>query len=213
MSGEDGGWVRKPSPESGIERVICETMLEVVGELGYMRATVDDVIARGACTRTGFYRHFKGKEECCEVAYREEAERIVAAMVAPCESGSDWPDGLIAALRTALCFVAEHPARAHGLLIIGQVTGGGVAAVRQQLFERLTHALDGARRLPGSRHSAPPLTATMMIGAVENLVRGLLVSGQGAQAPDLLGDLTYLIVQSYFGDEKAFAAMDATRGL
>jgi len=51
----------------------------------------------------------------------------------------------------------------------------------------------------------------MMIGAVENLVRGLLVSDEAAQAPDLLGDLTYLIVQSYFGDELAFAAMDVAR--
>lgn len=208
MSGEDGGWARESSQESGMKRRICETMLEVVGDLGYLRATVDDVIARGACSRTGFYRHFEGKDECCEVAYRYEAERVVAAIVAPCESGADWPRGLIGALRTALGFAAEHPARAHGLLIMGQVAGADVAAVQQQLFERLTRALDGARRLPGSRHSAPPLTATMMIGAVENLVRGLLVSGEAAQAPELLGDLTYLIVQSYFGDDAAFAAMD-----
>jgi AcrR family transcriptional regulator len=211
MSGEDGAWASNASPESGTRRVICETMLEVVGELGYIRATVDDVIARAACSRTGFYRHFANKEECCEVAYRYEAERLVAAMLAPSESGADWTRGLIGALRTALGFAAQHPARAHGLLILGQVTGGNVAAVQQRLFERLTRALDGARRLPGARHSAPPLTATMMIGAVENLVRGLLVSDEAARAPDLLGDLTYLIVQSYFGDEEAFAAMDAAR--
>lgn len=51
-----------------------------------------------------------------------------------------------------------------------------------------------------------------MIGAVENLLRGLLASGQADQAPDLLGDLTYLIVQSYFGEDAAFAAMDAAKG-
>ena len=50
-----------------------------------------------------------------------------------------------------------------------------------------------------------------MIGAVENLVRGLLVSGEANRAPSLLGDLTYLIVQSYFGDDDAFAAMDAAK--
>jgi AcrR family transcriptional regulator len=194
-----------------MERRICETMLEVVGELGYLRATVDDVIERGACSRTGFYRHFEGKEECCDVAYRYEAERVVAAVLAPCEAGADWSRGLIGALRTALGFAAEHPARALGLMIMGQVAEGDTAAVQQELFERLTHALDGARRLPGSRHSAPPLTATMLIGAVENLVRGMLVSGAAAQAPELLGDLTYLIVQSYFGEEEAFAAMDVAR--
>jgi hypothetical protein len=83
--------------------------------------------------------------------------------------------------------------------------------MQHQLLGRLTSALDGARRLPGSQHSAPPLTATLMIGAVENLVRGLLVSGEANRAPSLLGDLTYLIVQSYFGDDDAFAAMDAAK--
>jgi AcrR family transcriptional regulator len=211
MSGEDGGWARESSQETGMKRRICETMLEVVGDLGYLRATVDDVIARGACSRTGFYRHFASKEECCEVAYRDEAERLVSEMLAPCESGSDWTEDLIAALRSWLDFAAEHPARTQALLSIGQVSEGAVATLHRQLFERLSHALDRARRLPGSRHSAPPLTATLMIGAVENLVRGLLVSGEAEQAPDLLGDLTYLIVQSYFGDEEAFAAMDAAR--
>jgi len=191
-----------------MKRVICETMLEVIGDVGYLRATVDDVIARGACSRTGFYRHFADKDECCEVAYRCEAERLVSEMLAPCESGSDWTEGLIAALRTWLDFAAEQPARTQALLSIGQVSEGAVA-VQKQLFERLSHALDRARRLPGSRHSAPPLTATLMIGAVENLVRGLLVSGEAARAPGLLADLTYLIVQSYFGEDAAFAAMDA----
>lgn len=211
MSGEDGAWARNAGPESRTKRVICQTMLEVVGNLGYARATVDDLVAHGACSRTGFYRHFHDKEECCEVAYGDETERLAAAMLAPCESGSDWTEGLIAALRTALDFAAEHPARAHGVLILGQVTGDNVPGVQQRLYERLTRALDGARRLPGARHSAPPLTATMMIGAVENLVRGLLISGEAARAPDLLGDLTYLIVQSYFDDEEAFAAMDAAK--
>jgi AcrR family transcriptional regulator len=196
-----------------MKRVICETMLEVVGDVGYTRATVEDVLERGPCSRAGFYRHFANKEECFEAAYRVEAERLVVAMLTPCESGLDWTRGLIRALRTVLDFAAEHPARAKALLSVAQMAGGSVAAVQQQVFERLTHALDGARRLPGSRHSAPPLTATMMIGAVENLVRGLLFSGEAARAPSLLGDFTYLIVQSYFGDDEAFKAMDAARAL
>jgi AcrR family transcriptional regulator len=213
MSGERGG--RDGNLDRGtdarIRQLICGTMLEAVGELGYPYTSVEDVIERGACNRNVFYRQFGNKEECFELAYREEAERLVSAMLAPCESGSDWTEGLIAALRTGLEFAAEHPARAQALLSVGQVSEGPVAAVRQQLFERLSHALDRARRLPGSRHSAPPLTATMMIGAVENLVRGLLVGGEAARVPDLRADLTYLIVQSYFGDDEAFAAMDLAK--
>lgn len=189
-------------------------MLEAVGERGYLYTSVEDVIERGACSRDSFYRYFSSKDDCFEAAYRDEADRLLGAMLEPCEfsdSGADWTAGLIAALRVALDFAAEHPARLQAMLSGGQFLDGPVAAVRQQLFERLSHALDRARRLPGSRHSAPPLTATLMIGAVENLLRGMLVAGEAARAPDLLGDLTYLVVQSYFGEDEAFAAMDVAR--
>ena len=213
MSGEFGGrdGKRDRRTGAGARQLICMAMLETVGELGYAHTDIDDVIGRSGCSRNDYYRYFNNKEECFEAAYREEAERLVGAMLAPCASGSNWTEGLIAALSTALDFAAEYPRRAQALLNIGQVTEGAVAGVRQQVFERLSHALDRARRLPGSRHSAPPLTATMMIGAVENLVRGMLAGGEASRAPTLLADLTYLIVQSYFGDDEAFAAMDAAR--
>ncbi|HEX6456345.1 MAG TPA: TetR/AcrR family transcriptional regulator [Solirubrobacterales bacterium] len=186
-------------------------MLETVGELGYTQTSVEDVIRRGHFTRNGFYRCFTSKEQCFEAAYRCETERLLSAILEPCRSGVDWTSGLIDALGTALDFVAEHPLRAQALLSVGQGAEDDMAAVQQQLFERLTRALDSARRLPGSRHSAPPLTAPLMIGAIENVMRGLLVSGESVRAPSLLADLTYLIVQSYFDDEVAFAAMDAAK--
>lgn len=145
-----------------------------------------------------------------ETRYREEAECLCAAILEVCASGSDWTEGLIAGLRTILNFVAEEPVKAQELLALGRNPGEG--AVQLQMVERLTRALDGARRLPGSRHSAPPLTAALMIGAVENLVRGLLAAGESDRAPSLLGDLTYLIVLSYFGEDAAFAAMDKAKG-
>jgi AcrR family transcriptional regulator len=186
-------------------------MLEVAGEVGYAHATVDQVVSRGACSRVGFYQRFAGKEDCFRTAYGEEARRLGDSILAACRSSDDWTRGLIEGLRWLLDFVSGNPYIALALLVEGRGDDEAVAAAQRQVFERLTRALDGARRQPGSRHSAPPSTAILMIGAVENLLRGLLISGKADQAPDLLGDLTYLIVQSYFGEDAAFAAMDAAK--
>ncbi|MGN6253767.1 MAG: TetR/AcrR family transcriptional regulator [Solirubrobacterales bacterium] len=201
----------KSDPAAGSARLICRTMLEVVGEVGYAQATVEEVIGRGACSRSCFYQHFSSKEDCFRVAYREEAEGLCTAMLDACEPGADWTRGLIEGLRRLLGFVSTDPAIALALLVESHGNEETVTAAQRQVVERLTRALDGARRQPGSRHSAPPSTATLMIGAVENLLRGLLVSGESERAPTLLGDLTYLIVQSYFGEDAAFAAMDAAK--
>lgn len=211
MSRDDDGRAGSSDPERGSERLICTTMLEVAGELGYGAVTVEDLVARGACSRNGFYQHFADKRECFQLAYAREIEALETEMLSACGSNSDWTRGLIASLRTLLGFVAANPSIALALLIEGRGSDEAVTTAQHQVVERLTHALDGARRQPDSRHSAPPSTATLMIGAVENLLRGLLVSGEGARAPSLLGDLTYLIVQSYFGEEPAFAAMDAAK--
>lgn len=211
MSRDDGGRASRSEPERGSERLICRTLLEVVGELGYGAARVEDLIARGACSRSGFYQYFADKRECFRVAYTQEVEALGAAMLGACESNPDWTQGLIASLRTLLEFVAAHPSTALALLVEGRGSDEAVTTAQHQVVERLARALDGARRQPGSRHSAPPSTATLMIGAVENLLRGLLVSGKGDQAPTLLGDLTYLIVQSYFSEDVAFAAMDTAK--
>lgn len=211
MSRDDDGRASNSEPGRGSELLICRTMLEVVGELGYGAATVEDLVARGACSRNGFYQHFADKRDCFRVAYAQQIEALAAGMLKPCGSDPDWTRGLIASLRTLLEFVAANPSVALALLVEGRGCDEAVTTAQIQVVERLTRALDGARRQPGSRHSAPPSTATLMIGAVENLLRGLLVSGKGSQAPTLLGDLTYLIVQSYFGEEPAFAAMDAAK--
>jgi AcrR family transcriptional regulator len=211
MSRDDGGRASNSEPERGSTRLICRTMLEVVGELGYGAARVEDLVGRGACSRNGFYQHFADKRACFRVAYTQEVEALGAEMLEACGSDPDWTRGLIASLRTLLEFVAANPSVALALLVEGRGCDEAVTTAQNQVVERLTHALDGARRQPGSRHSAPPSTATLMIGAVENLLRGLLVSGKGDQAPTLLGDLTYLIVQSYFGEDEAFAAMDAAK--
>jgi AcrR family transcriptional regulator len=211
MGGEEGCRTRSSGPGSGIQWLICKTMLEVVGERGYADATVEDVVNRGACSRAGFYDHFESKQACFEFAYRTEAERLCAVMLEPCAADASWTEGLIEAVRRLLEFVAAEPSTAQALLLGSRAMEDSLAAVQHEVVERLAHALDGARRLPGSRHSAPPLTATMMIGAVENLLVGLLSSGESAKAPSLLGDLIYLIVQSYFDEDAAFAAMDAAK--
>lgn len=200
-----------PESEGGSHRLIGMTMLEAVGQLGYAAVTVDEVVNRGACSRSGFYEHFANKRDCFQTAYREAAEELCASMLDAGESGSDWTNGLIDGLRALLEFVAANPSVALALLVEGRGSDEAVTTAQHQVVERLTHALDGARRQPGLRHSAPPSTATLMIGAVENLLRGILVSGESERAPRLLPDLTYLIVQSYFGEDAAFAAMDAAK--
>ena len=50
-------------------------------------------------------------------------------------------------------------------------------------MERLSRAIDGARREIPSRQAPPPVTATFMVGAIETLVRAKLMSDDAGDGP------------------------------
>src|SRR5437588_11239704 len=58
----------------------------VIAEKGYAGATVSDIVAAAGVSRTAFYEHFDGKEDCLLEAYRASAtitlERMTAAATA-----------------------------------------------------------------------------------------------------------------------------------
>jgi len=162
--------------------------------------------------RDSFYEYFRNLDHCFIAAYEWKAYDLCAAMLRAGRQGSDWPAGLRVSLSVLLEFVAEQPHTATALI----VEGGGAASItgpiHASVLKRLARALDSARRQPGSRHSAPPLTADLMVGAINNTLHGLLVKGESARAPDLLGDYTYLIMLAFFGEDMAYREKDAAEG-
>jgi len=186
-------------------------MLASVGEIGYPGTRVEDVLRRSGAPRTRFYQLFSDKEECFLTAYEAVSEELTDELLATAKGAEECIDALRVALGQFLDFVAAKPAIAAALLVEARAAGEPVVAVQQKIMERLTRALEGARRQPNSIHTGPSSTAALMIGAIENMVRGLLVSGEAERAPALLGDLLYVLVLTYFGEDAAFAAMDAAK--
>lgn len=174
-------------------------MLRACGELGYRDTSVRSVLERAGTHRGAFYRLFANKAHCYEVAYSSQVDRLAAAILAAGAAGEDWRSGLAAALATTAAYLCEDEARARGVLVAVHVGRTGALAKRDEIFGRLSRALDSARREPGSHHSPPPLTATLMLFAVENLAIGSLLGGGAGEFAATVPELEELIVTAYFG--------------
>jgi AcrR family transcriptional regulator len=188
--------------EAQVREQILEAMLEASGELGYRVVAVRDVYERYGGYRAEFYRHFTNKAECYAVAYEAEMERLWRRLERACEATDEWRDGLRAALGELADFVSERPHLAAGLLVAAHVAGGPAGAKRAEIFERLTRAVDGARReTSASRHSPPPITASFIVSAIEVSVVNALASGAPEDFTDAVPSLIWLAVYFYFGEE------------
>lgn len=175
-------------------------MLLACGELGFRQVTVEEVLGRYGGYRAQFYRRFTNLGECYTAAYEAEAEKLCEQLLEAGAGEPSWRRGLDAALRLLAGFVREQPLVARALLVDVHIAGGPALAKRKEIFERLSRALDGARRETESRHSPPPLTALFMVSAVEASVVSALIAGEPQRFEEALPEIVEMIGAAYFGD-------------
>lgn len=192
-------------------RRLGETLLRTAAELGYHRTTVEDLLERSGETRERFYSCFADKEECFTLAYERVAGELAERTLAAGRGGASWAEGLGRALSELLDFVASEPSLALALIVEVRAVRSAALA-HDRVLARLAAAVDSAREEPGARASTPTIAGPLTIGAVEGCLREMLARGQAERAREALGDLVFLIVLPYFGEEAAFRAMDSFKG-
>ncbi|HTR74160.1 MAG TPA: TetR/AcrR family transcriptional regulator [Solirubrobacterales bacterium] len=190
---------------------LCEAALEVAGEVGYAALSVQVILDRSGIDRSTFDALFAGKEDCFTAAYWEASAELEQLLLAPCREAPDWLTGLAASLEALARLLAARPAWARGVLAEVQVAGGATGARRQEVFERLSRAIDRARReIPRSRHSPPPTTAPFILAAIESAALRSL-RGSGPDFAVAMPDLIHLAAIPYLGAEAAEEAARRAR--
>ncbi len=185
--------------EPELRERIMAAALSTSGELGFRRMTVRAVIERYDGYRLQFYTHYASAAECYAVAHAVHLERLERRLLDAGAAAESWRAGLRAALTELAGFARSDPALARGLLLEVHVAGEPALVRRQEALERLSRALDSARRETGSRHSPPPLTAPFMVSAIESAVVRALASREPERFARSIPELERLVSAAYFG--------------
>ena len=188
---------------------ILEAMLVASGELGFDQVAVRHVIERAQTSRATFYKHFDGSEDCFVQAYGDAAEWLYRRLVGAAKRQSTWREGVRAGLAELLEFCATQPAIAKALLVEVHAAGEQALAQRRDLMERLSRALDSARREIPTRQAPPPITSDFIVGAIDTLLTAKLLDGDAEHAPDMLPGLLHFVVMQYLGEGAAWEEMAA----
>lgn len=203
------------SPDAST-RAYLRAMLIAVGELGYRNVTVADVVARLEPGVEGdFERHFASLEECFTAAYAAGSECLCTTLLDACATEDDWVKGLRGSLMELGGLIDREPIVARALLLEGWPAGRRAVIKYQEVIERLSRAIDDARRETESRHSFSPLTGIFIIGAVEFAVRSSLLDwdAPAKRLWEQLPGLMHFAVLPDRGERAAWAAYDETLAL
>ncbi len=164
-----------------------EAMLLLAGEGGYRHATLARVCARAGIGSRAFYAHFAGKSECFAAAHAAEVEPLAETLLDVVAAQPDSRAALRAVLAELFGFIAARPLIARAVLREVYVAGGVALVKHEEVLERLSGALAGAcRETIGSRHSPPPISASFMVGAIEESVRARLSAAESEPDPRTL---------------------------
>jgi AcrR family transcriptional regulator len=168
---------------------LVEAMIDGIGDHGYVKTTVADVIARAGVSRKAFYEHFPNKQECFLTAYdtvaAEGAERVRSAYL----QAEGLPDSARSAIEALFEWAIENPRVLRLVLVeIGAVGPAGIAR-RERLvaaFEALLRESLGLARGPGT---VPNPVLRAVIGGLSKVLYTHAQSGEDADLLDLVPDL------------------------
>ena len=179
---------------------IMAAMLHACGKWGYRELTVQRVLDAYGGNRAQLYGQFTNLEACYLEAYETESERLGAEIRRAAAAAPDWRAGLGAGLEALARFAQEQPLVARALLIDVHLAGRAALDKRKEMLERLSGAIDSARRETRSRHSPPPLTALFMVSAIETAVVSALIAGEPQRFGEAVPELVEIVCVAYFGD-------------
>lgn len=164
---------------------LLDAALEVLGEQGLARSSVESVCERAGFTRGAFYSNFTTMDDVVAALYADQAGRLVDRLEARLTGGLPGTD-----LGQVVAHVLEvlpddrpwHAVRTEftAQALRNPAAATALAAQRAALRHRLTPVLLQALERIGRRPLVP----------ADDLVRALVTSHEGLVTPRLLGDTT-----------------------
>lgn len=207
----EGDSERATDDDVHARKVLELAALEASGERGYRELTAQEIADRAEVGRHRFYRCFEDQWVCYAAAYADTVDELVPDLLEVAKRQEGWVPAVRAVLYGLGKFLEAEPLLARGILLEVHVAGGPAADKRDEVFERLSRAIDTARRENSSRHSPPPIAARFILNAIEAAAGRFLVVGEPERFADTIPDLLFIAASIYFGRDEAEAQLGAPR--
>jgi AcrR family transcriptional regulator len=201
LPGGHHGLSRAQIAESQRERLLAAIAQEVATN-GYRATKITEVAKLAAVSTRDFYGLFASKEECFLAAFEAVRDHLESLVTAAAAAEPDWPDKVIAALRTALDFFAAEPVLAR-ICLVETISATPAIAIRfRESVLACTGDLARGRAELDDPDDLPPSTEDSLVGGVVTLATRKIVAGEAERLPELLPDMVEFTLSPYLGAER-----------
>jgi len=183
-------------------------VVEAVAEHGYNETTIGKITKAAKISRRTFYEYFPGKEECFLAAYEMIDEHVRSSVMKSADPDEPWPEQVRERLSILLSVLSHDPVVARFYLVEPLIAGGEPAARYREAMQLLAEAVRPRQTLADMDVE---VRDQALIGGVATLISRRLKAEESERLPELLPELTELVLAPYLGRETArrFAAGEA----
>ncbi|HWI96395.1 MAG TPA: TetR/AcrR family transcriptional regulator [Solirubrobacterales bacterium] len=187
------GLPRELVAENQRERLL-NGVVEAVAEHGYNAATIGAITAAAKISRRTFYEYFRDKEGCFLAAYEMIDDHVRASMLAAGDPSAPWPEQVEARLGALLDVLSRDLAVARFYLTEPLAAGGEISARYRDAMQLLAETIRPQASLGGADVE---VRDQVLMGGIATLIARRLNAGEPARLPELLPDLTALVLRPY----------------
>jgi AcrR family transcriptional regulator len=169
-------------------------VVEAVAEHGYNATTIGKITDASKISRRTFYEYFKDKEGCFLAAYAMIDEHVRGSMLAAGDPAAPWPEQVEARLAALLDVLSRDLAVARFYLTEPLAAGGEISARYRDAMQLLAETI---RPPSGPAGIDVEVRDQALMGGIATLIARRLNAGEPARLPELLPDLTALVLRPY----------------
>jgi AcrR family transcriptional regulator len=192
-----------PAADAAERGRLVAAFAKAAGEHGYAGLELGHVLRYAGVPQATLDLHFQTKEQGLLAAHNAFLERLWLDVHAACDTTTEWPLKVRAALRAVLSSVVEASNLARAFAI--EAPAASLAAAERQFttLDQLAALLrDGRRHYPAAA-SLPPATERTVVGGIASIVIAHLLVEEPQAISDLETELVELILIPYLGQGEA----------
>jgi AcrR family transcriptional regulator len=164
-------------------------MVAAVAESGYAKVTIRQLVSLAGVSRSSFYKHFAGKEQCFLSTYDVIAAIAMGNIERAYRSHDGWQERLRGAFTTFVDGVIEAPKPSHLVLIDALGVGPGALEHRERVtasFELMfRQSFDSAPR----QGTVTDVAIKVVVAGIRRVAYRRLLRGEQKHLTELIDDL------------------------
>jgi AcrR family transcriptional regulator len=196
--------VTRSNAHADQRRRILRAVGELVAKRGYGDVTVELIVKRARVSYKTFYKHFSSKEECFLALFDsvfESSERTIRERLAT--EPLPWAEQVELALRAMIELIVAEPIIARAVIVEAPTVGPGILDRYERATKALVPLFRAGRELDPRGPELPATIEDTLAGSVFCSAYQRLIVGEAERLPELLPELTELVLRTYLGQAEA----------